>query len=453
MAINKKLIHFTNKVNFLNEYNKGNILPTSIVFIQDAKQIWTHEEFYSCPFTEEEINQLLVGSKVTLAGYTEIESPVDINDADTVNSAFGKIEDYLNSIDESISNKLSKTEAAENYQVKGDYITKTEVANSYQVKGDYALKSDLEASIPTKVSQLENDVPYVVDNTLPANGLYIYDINGNFTLPDNWNTSNNIKAVGVAILTDDCRFVVAKEDISTIHWGGYGTDISTLTNYTSDTDAATDFDGVNNTAKIIAAIGNSNDGYRGGTVAGDCAAYTFPNGKTGYLGAAGEWQLARSYKDELNSALELIGGTKMAEGGYWTSTEYSNNRAWTQGFGSNSYLDYYRKDRNYHYVRAFLAIEVSKPLKEKVSELEQNYFKWSKLILHSFTIAGVSYDFEEGMTWEDWVNSEYNTGGFYFGTIITDYVYNRDTTLKVMEASRNINIIANYEYSLEPQKK
>lgn len=33
--------------------------------------------------------------------------------------------------------------------------------------------------------------------------------------------------------------------------------------------------------------------------------------------------------------------------------------------------------------------------------------------LISFTIAGTSYQAEEGMTWEQWVNSSYNTGGFY----------------------------------------
>ena len=320
--------------------------------------------------------------------------------------------------------------------------------------------SDLEDAIETKLDKEEAanlyqpKGNYVIDNTLPANGLYIYDTDGNFTLPDNWDTANNSKAVGVAILTDDCRFVVAKEDAksSYLRWGGYGTDISTLTNYTDAANAATDFDGVNNTAKIIAAIGNSNDGYRDGTAAGDCAAYTFPNGKTGYLGAAGEWQVARQNKEDLNSALTLIGGTTMKESAYWTSTEYSSTDAWCQWFDSSSRLGDYNKLSSF-YVRAFLALEEPKPLKERVSELEQNYFKWSKLILPSFTIAGVSYDFEEGMTWEDWVNSEYNTGGFHFGTIIPDDVYNRDTTFKVMEASRNINIIANYEYSLEPYKE
>ena len=230
-------------------------------------------------------------------------------------------------------------------------------------------------AIPTKVSQLENDVPYVVDNTLPENGLYIYDINGNFTLPENWNTANNSKAVGVAILTDDCRFVVAKQDISTsgIRWGGYGTDVPGVLTTADSAVAATDFDGLNNTAKIIAAIGNTNDGYRDGTAAGDCAAYTFPNGKTGYLGAAGEWQVARQNKEDLNSALTLIGGTTMKESAYWTSTEYSSNYAWGQRFDSDSYLNFSKYNSRGYYVRAFLALEDSKSIKDRLDDIENNY--------------------------------------------------------------------------------
>ena len=33
--------------------------------------------------------------------------------------------------------------------------------------------------------------------------------------------------------------------------------------------------------------------------------------------------------------------------------------------------------------------------------------------LISFTIAGTSYQAEEGMTWRQWVESSYNTGGYY----------------------------------------
>lgn len=47
MAINKKLIHFKNKENFNNEVANGNILDTSIVFIQDSREISTHGTLYN----------------------------------------------------------------------------------------------------------------------------------------------------------------------------------------------------------------------------------------------------------------------------------------------------------------------------------------------------------------------------------------------------------------------
>lgn len=52
MAINKKLIHFRTKAAFTTELNAGNIPDTSIVFIKDTKEIWTHGQLYSCSLTE-----------------------------------------------------------------------------------------------------------------------------------------------------------------------------------------------------------------------------------------------------------------------------------------------------------------------------------------------------------------------------------------------------------------
>ena len=46
MAINKKLIHFKTKQKFQEELAKGNILNTSIVFIQDTTEIYTHGQLY-----------------------------------------------------------------------------------------------------------------------------------------------------------------------------------------------------------------------------------------------------------------------------------------------------------------------------------------------------------------------------------------------------------------------
>jgi hypothetical protein len=185
-------------------------------------------------------------------------------------------------------------------------------------------------------------------------GVFIQGVSGKLYETDAW--ANQETPNGIAILTDNCRFVVAKQNCGRTLWGGYGTDIPTLTNYEYEDGAITDFDGVNNTSKIIAAIGNSNDGYRDGTAAGDCAAYTFPNGKPGYLGAAGEWQVARQNKEDLNSALTLIDGTKMAEDYYWTSTECDSDSAWRQLFDSNNNVDTNYKGFGYHYnIRAFLS--------------------------------------------------------------------------------------------------
>lgn len=38
--------------------------------------------------------------------------------------------------------------------------------------------------------------------------------------------------------------------------------------------------------------------------------------------------------------------------------------------------------------------------------------------LISFTIDGTTYQAEEGMTWEEWVESEYNTGGYTKSVIV-----------------------------------
>ena len=46
MAINKRLIHFKNKEKFKEELANNNILDSSIVFIQDSKEISTHGTVY-----------------------------------------------------------------------------------------------------------------------------------------------------------------------------------------------------------------------------------------------------------------------------------------------------------------------------------------------------------------------------------------------------------------------
>lgn len=57
MAINKKLVHFGTFANFQKELSAGNILDTSIVFIKDTQQIYTHGQYYNCSLSLEELEQ------------------------------------------------------------------------------------------------------------------------------------------------------------------------------------------------------------------------------------------------------------------------------------------------------------------------------------------------------------------------------------------------------------
>ena len=351
----ENFIYAKEKSLFEEALNNGEVLDEAIVFIEDTKEIWNHGTYFD-------------GNAVDLSNVEK--SIQDITTNYVTNQTFTQA---INSVNSGLSSNLNNlsNRVGENTSKISNHDTKIYTLEStVDAHGSLFNSKADKTEIPTKVSQLENDVPYIIEDVV-NNGLYIYDTDGRFTLPKNWNTTNNSKAVGVAILGDNCKFVVAKENAksSTVSWGGYGTDIASLTNYSSQTKAAKDFAGITNTQVIIDAIGQTNDGYRTGSAAQDCVDYIFPNGQAGYLGAAGEWKLARSYKDELNSALELIGGTTMTEGYYWASTEYSSYISWGQWFDSNSYLIESRKNYTY-YVRAFLAIEVPKPLKEKVSELE-----------------------------------------------------------------------------------
>jgi hypothetical protein len=45
--INKKLVHFNEKSKFNEQNTAGNILDTSIVFIKDSNEIFTHKTMYS----------------------------------------------------------------------------------------------------------------------------------------------------------------------------------------------------------------------------------------------------------------------------------------------------------------------------------------------------------------------------------------------------------------------
>ena len=183
------------------------------------------------------------------------------------------------------------------------------------------------------------------------NGVYICDNTGALTDVGSWNTSNNSSAIGVAVISDNCSFVIEKTvSYSGMQWGGYRTEISGIVTTNDKSIALTDYAGESNTTKIIDQLGSGNAPAADYCRSRSCTV----NGTTlyGYLGALGEWQTAYDNKSSIDSALSKIGGTAMSTNYYhWTSTQYSSNHAWILNW-NNGLVGGYNKTSSY-YVRAF----------------------------------------------------------------------------------------------------
>ena len=185
-----------------------------------------------------------------------------------------------------------------------------------------------------------------IDPATAPNGIYIYSNDGKLYNPDDWDTANNDSAVGVAVVTDNCKFAITKGEKPQMAWSDalYGTDVSGLTNYDSSSQAVTDFNGESNTAIIREAAS-------GEDASNNAAHYCYNqiisvDGRGivhGYLSALGELQAAYNNKSTIDSTMSLIGGTAMPTYRLWSSTEYSSNHAWYLNW-NGGYMDHGIKD-------------------------------------------------------------------------------------------------------------
>ena len=150
-------------------------------------------------------------------------------------------------------------------------------------------------------------------------------------------------AVGVAVVTDDCKFAIDKNlpMINDIPWSNalYYVDVAEIINYSNRDKAVTDYNGQNNTNAIINASPSENDTNNAGHY---CYAQTL-NGQHGYLPALGELQAAYNNKSVIDSAMNLIDGTTIPTYRLWSSTEYSSNHAWYLNW-NGGYIDHGIKD-------------------------------------------------------------------------------------------------------------
>lgn len=185
------------------------------------------------------------------------------------------------------------------------------------------------------------------------NGIYILRTDNRLYTKEMWKTDWSNEAVGVAVVTGNCKFVIAPEQNDSMQaWmkGVIYSNVSGVTEAPSSTLAKADYRGVSNSAAIVAEYGDSTD-----YAAGWCQNYTFKNGKKGYLGSCGEWQEAYNNKSEIDACMSLIGGTAIATDYYhWTSTQRVSYYVWTLGW-SDGNVDTGIRTSDYR-VRAFAAL-------------------------------------------------------------------------------------------------
>ena len=182
-------------------------------------------------------------------------------------------------------------------------------------------------------------------------GVFILGTDGSLYSAKEWNQPSS-SAVGVAVLTNECKFVIAPSDSGNgLLWskGGVSHSVPGVTTTTNPSVAKTDYKGVSNSSAIVSIYGVGT-----AYAAGWCQNFSFKNGKKGYLGSCGEWAVAYDNKAEINACMLLIGGTEIENSFYWTSSQHSSNGAWML-FWRDSQLNAGLKNVG-RYVRAFAAL-------------------------------------------------------------------------------------------------
>lgn len=174
------------------------------------------------------------------------------------------------------------------------------------------------------------------------NGVYIQDIDGFLYTVDEWNLPNE-QANGVALINNlhpNNGFVMAKKSYEE-PWGDRDY-INNITTTTDENKAKSDYKGINNTNQIYSQYVNS-------SAAKSCKNYVFPNGKKGYLGGLGEILMITQNFESIQSCLKKIDGNSLTYGSYWSSTQYSESKAWSSNYSgvvakqykSNYYYKFY----------------------------------------------------------------------------------------------------------------
>ena len=151
MAINKKLIHFQNKSTFNAQLKAGNLKDTSIVFIKDTQEIWTHGQLYSKNELQEALQNLSNNLDTISNNVTTNTRNLELQDK--------RIDHNTTAITDHIQNKQNP------HSVTKEQVGLSKVTNDAQVK-----RSEMGANNGVATLNADGKVP---ESQLPDAETYI----------------------------------------------------------------------------------------------------------------------------------------------------------------------------------------------------------------------------------------------------------------------------------------
>ncbi len=160
-----------------------------------------------------------------------------------------------------------------------------------------------------------------------------YILNSDMTVTSTTHSGKTPIGVVVCSYSGGGGQAMALKSVGEYEWGGYGTDISSLTNYTSASDASQDITSYINSTKIKAQ-GNSNT-Y---PAAWQAYNYTSTGTKAGdwCLPAAGIFTAIYANQNIINTGFNRAGGTPFTNNiSIWTSSEATKYSTWRSDFTNN----------------------------------------------------------------------------------------------------------------------
>ena len=200
-------------------------------------------------------------------------------------------------------------------------------------------------SVPKGNLTLEKDKSGLTVNSAgKANGVYAVTEEGELIAYND--AAVDATCLGVALITDNQRIMIEKNEIAnaewnsntTLYWGKnlYEKNVAGITETTDETVAKADFSGKEHTNAIIAA-------YTEHSVAMDArdmckVLQTFNDGENNggftdwYIPACGQLYEIYTNKTNINAALTAMSSTAFFANDYWSSSELSSSLGWCRDF-------------------------------------------------------------------------------------------------------------------------